>query len=1578
MFQKRLKMKHFFTLLVSFLTFSVALAQVPANDEACGAIDLAITDINGTCPTTVRTNRNATNSANTPTSPNASCFNGASASKDVWYKFTTPASGLQNYRITVQGVNTVDSLRNPQVALYRGDCNVFLDELYCNRPATLGTRAISIDASGLDPNTTYFIQVAGFQATDPAGDFTICVKPFEPVYVMTAADQTATTCTGVLYDSGGPLGNYGNSENRVFNIRPTGAGCVQITIDSLTTEFTDDSLMIFDGVTGLQYERIMGTSNRLPITFQVPSSWVQVRFRSDASVVFSGFKLTWACSALCNAPLPTSCATPDVVPSLPFSRTAQTTCNDNLDEITDVTSACTTDEFFRGREHVYKYTSTGGQCIRIRVSGIPTQGTTNTVGMGIFYGCPTSTAIRCIQKGVLNGTRDTVTIANVRLEAAGDYYIVLGRVGGCMPFNISIDTVSCLNILPAADACDRAAQLNDCSPTAPSDVRFEIGGGDPNFLNATNRGCVFGFGGTPRFLFTYFQAQANGRFNFTIRPAVIPAAGTDIDYNVWGPIPHRDSICSYIQTREPIRSNYDVEGATTDFRTGLADTLINSAGVAQIPTDTFNCRGGDNVNGIVRGIQVRTGEIYVIWFNDFRQGINSQSGVRMDFTGTTSGVLQQLEPFAVTPADTAICPGGQVNLRARGGARYSWSPSTGLSSAVIANPIARPTETTEYSVNIQGTCRQTTQTARVTVFEIRNIPDQEVCRGEELRFDVGSGFPAILGAVWSWTSPTGHLSELSCTNCPNPTFVATNTSGVNELHSFTVTLTTPNCVLTKTFNVTVAFGLVPQYAVATSLTPSRDTNVCINQPFNLLKPGFDPTATFAWTSSPVSTLTGNNPSVSPQQSRIKYYVTATAATCPFPSRDSVIVNVFNPPVLSVIGDTTLCKDADLTLSTTARQTNTRYRWTPNAGFTTGRDTLPATSVTVLPGLTTYTLTATNIGRCTTIATTRVTGVDLSMALNFPDTISNCRGNNINIVANTFPANLPVNWSSDRDFGIPASATNITVNPPRNTRYRANISIGSCVRRDSVFVRVDSLPSISNISPQDTAVCKGEMVLLKSPSYEPFLFPNLRLQWGPREGLVTNDALYNMVVSVDTTRTYSRLMVNGVCRRTDTVKVTMKPLPFASISPADTTICNNPAGNRITLRAIVPTGSEIKWNGPTGQIPGTDDRTSIVVSPTAATNAYSINVKKDGCSSTANANITVKPLATFAFPTNTQICKDSSLVLNTAPNAGFTYAWSLGTDTFSRVAAPIVTPTTATRYGLRITRNGCITDTSINVTVVILTLNVTPVDTAVCAGDFLKLTANGTTNIGTGGYRWSLGGTTTQSIDPPTLNPATYTVTYSAGGCAISRTANVRITPNFTLAIVPDTFSRTKLVDLGTQINLTAVPTGNFGNMSYSWTRDNSAIGNAATQTVVPSSETGSEVIKVSAVSGTTGCKKDATTTIFIRYPNFDVPNAFSPNGDGINAFFAPVFDDPAFNPTNQRPRLHKGNIKITSFQVFDRWGSAVYDEANETTLNATTYQGWDGKRKGVDLPSDVYVYLIKLRMPDGTERILSGELNLIK
>ncbi len=86
------------------------------------------------------------------------------------------------------------------------------------------------------------------------------------------------------------------------------------------------------------------------------------------------------------------------------------------------------------------------------------------------------------------------------------------------------------------------------------------------------------------------------------------------------------------------------------------------------------------------------------------------------------------------------------------------------------------------------------------------------------------------------------------------------------------------------------------------------------------------------------------------------------------------------------------------------------------------------------------------------------------------------------------------------------------------------------------------------------------------------------------------------------------------------------------------------------------------------------------------------------------------------------------------------------------------------------------------------------------------------------------------------------------------------------------------------------------------------------------------------------------------------PNAFSPNGDGINDIY----------------RIYSSyDFKSFSLLIFDRWGEKVFESNNEAN-------GWDGRYKNEDLPTGVYVYEYIGVWPTGHSHTSRGSITLIR
>lgn len=91
----------------------------------------------------------------------------------------------------------------------------------------------------------------------------------------------------------------------------------------------------------------------------------------------------------------------------------------------------------------------------------------------------------------------------------------------------------------------------------------------------------------------------------------------------------------------------------------------------------------------------------------------------------------------------------------------------------------------------------------------------------------------------------------------------------------------------------------------------------------------------------------------------------------------------------------------------------------------------------------------------------------------------------------------------------------------------------------------------------------------------------------------------------------------------------------------------------------------------------------------------------------------------------------------------------------------------------------------------------------------------------------------------------------------------------------------------------------------------------------------------------------------------DVPNSFTPNGDGVNDYFFP------------RQFLSNG-VSTFSMTVFNRWGQKVFETARPDG------RGWDGRFNGKMQPMGVYIYTITVVMKNGRAEEYTGNVTLLK
>ena len=125
----------------------------------------------------------------------------------------------------------------------------------------------------------------------------------------------------------------------------------------------------------------------------------------------------------------------------------------------------------------------------------------------------------------------------------------------------------------------------------------------------------------------------------------------------------------------------------------------------------------------------------------------------------------------------------------------------------------------------------------------------------------------------------------------------------------------------------------------------------------------------------------------------------------------------------------------------------------------------------------------------------------------------------------------------------------------------------------------------------------------------------------------------------------------------------------------------------------------------------------------------------------------------------------------------------------------------------------------------------------------------------------------------------------------------------------------------------------------------------------------SDLYSLEATS-TTGCvARDSFFVEVSENRELFIPNAFSPNGDGVNDFFMVMGDEPLVQ-------------RVVSLQIYDRWGQQVFEKTNISPN--VMEEGWNGRGISQELPTGIYVYQVTVEFLDQKVLNYSGDVLLLR
>ena len=611
--------------------------------------------------------------------------------------------------------------------------------------------------------------------------------------------------------------------------------------------------------------------------------------------------------------------------------------------------------------------------------------------------------------------------------------------------------------------------------------------------------------------------------------------------------------------------------------------------------------------------------------------------------------VQQAEANA--GPDQVVCYGETVQLRGTGGQTFEWTPSIGMSSSELSNPMLSPESTMDFQLEVtdaQG-CTDV-DSVRIMV----NAPPElmpivaRLCEDDAQGIDLRkySDLIDVRGVGGNFTFYDEDWKEIDSPERYDPV----DGEVINVLLADGGTA----CSDTGAFS----FSIQPSIVI-----PSQVIEICKEDAESVDLTRYEAAignkkGVFTYFNEAGDTI------AYPQLIRVTdgefIRVHFTSDLCE--ATANYTFSFRTPPTAFAGNDTSICPGTSLALN---GRGGVELSWRPNPTLS---DTSVANPLVSPQSRNAYYLEVMDQYGCVN-QDTIIVGLHMVTEASTVLESSLCQGDSVQLYAS---GGVAYSWNNVLSLSDP-TVPNPVASPGITTLYMVEITdANGCKREDSVMVRVKPVPKAN--AGEDVAICKGESVRLSGSRGDSY-------SWAPSRGL-SKTSVSSPLFSGEETTTYTLTVMNNEgCIATDSMRVVVNPLPKTSINVSETEVCKD---EEVVFEA---SGADYYRWMPEGEFPNSRGERNTI-NPLASSLYVLEGRTNEGCYAWDSTHIILHNGANPLVTKDTSACEGDTLWLGVS--GASSYLWS----TEEQVDTILTAPDEPTAYWvIPYTNLGCPGDTA---------------------------------------------------------------------------------------------------------------------------------------------------------------------------------------------------------------------------------------------------------------------------------------------